>query len=240
MLPLRDSIPSSRTPFVNVAIIGANLLVFIFQMTLPEHEFERFVYHWSVIPAAFNPVSHYHRGTIASLPMLITSMFLHGNLAHVGFNMLFLWVFGDNVEDTLGHIKYFLFYLACGIVAAAAQIFFSLRSTVPMIGASGAIGGVMGAYLVLYPQAKVLTFFWFFIFVRFFWVSAFFYLGLWFVLQFIQAVGVLGSQSAVAHGGVAVWAHVGGFAAGAVAALFAKRLPRARTSGARGGEWPYS
>lgn len=237
VLPIRDSIPASRFPIVNGLLIAANILVFLYELSLPPEALEPFVRRWAAIPAMFNPASDFLGSPVAGVPRLITSMFLHGSLLHVGFNMLFLWVFGDNVEDRIGHVPYLIFYLACGIAAAATQIFFSLESEVPIVGASGAIGGVLGAYMIAFPHARVLTFFWFFIFLRFIWIPALFYLGLWFVMQLFQAVGSTATMTS-AQGGVAFWAHVGGFVAGAALILVIRKKPPLRRLRLREGDYP--
>jgi membrane associated rhomboid family serine protease len=201
MFPIADVIPSRTTPFVTIAIIALNAIVFLFELTLSEPDLELVVQSFGVVPAAFDWAS------------AITSMFLHGGWMHFLGNMLYLWIFGDNVEDRLGHGWYLLFYLACGVAAALGQAATQPYSLVPMIGASGAIAGVMGAYFVLYPHSRVLTG----VFIVFFFdvieIPAIFFLGIWFLMQFFSGVGSLGSEAA--SGGVAFWAHVGGFIAGA-------------------------
>jgi membrane associated rhomboid family serine protease len=199
MIPIRDIIPSRTRPVVTVALIAVNLLVFAYQVTLMPRETEAFVYAFGLVPAQF------------SLMHVLTSMFVHGGLAHVGGNMLYLWIFGDNVEDRLGHGRFLGFYVGAGAAAAVAQTLFDPSSTVPMVGASGAIAGVMGGYFVLYPESRVLTLFPFPLML--FEVPAVFFLGLWFVVQFLNGLGSLAS-SATMPGGVAFWAHVVGFAAG--------------------------
>jgi membrane associated rhomboid family serine protease len=200
VFPLSDVIPSRSVPAVTVALIGGNLLVFLYQLALPQHELQLFVARYAVIPAWF------------SVPTLVTSQFLHGGLLHVGSNMLYLWIFGDNVEDRLGHARFLVFYLFAGVVAAILQMIFNPFSTVPMVGASGAIAGVMGAYFVLYPHSRVLTVVFLFIFVDLVEIPAVFFLGVWFIVQLLSGVGSIGAGGA--GGGVAFWAHVGGFAAG--------------------------
>ncbi len=179
---------------------------------------EPFMAAHSLIPARFvaDPVAH--------LGNVLTSMFMHGSWGHVIGNMWFLYIFGDNVEDNLGHVRYLIYYLLMGLGAATAQIAFNPHSTVPMVGASGAIAGILGSYIVLYPTARILTFFILIIFVRFIEVPAFLFLGFWFLMQ---AANGLGSISAVAArgemGGIAWWAHAGGFAAGFIFIPFFKR-----------------
>lgn len=224
MLPIRDSIPSETVPLVNWILIAANVGVFGYEISLPSEEIEGLIFQWGAVPANFNLSSNSFGGFMTALPTIVTSTFLHGGWGHLLGNMLFLWVFGDNVEDRLGHLRYLIFYLLCGVSASAIQIVAEPQSPIPIVGASGAIGGVMGAYMISFPRAQVLTFFWFFIFVRFFWVPAALYLLIWFGFQLFSALaaGAQGGEAA-AQGGIAFWAHVGGFAAGM---LFVKLLHR--------------
>jgi len=217
MFPLKDDQPRYSTPFVNGFLIGLNLLVFIFELIQANSDraglkalFDQF----GLIPAhvtAFAPWSpHFHLAS-AVIP-IFTSMFLHEGWAHVLGNMWFLFIFGDNVEDYLGHFSYLIFYLLSGLFAAAAQIAIYPHSHIVMVGASGAIAGVLGGYFLQYPRARVLT--WFFVFV--FYLPAWVVLGEWFVLQFISGEETLSVAHARDVGGVAFWAHVGGFIAGMV------------------------
>jgi membrane associated rhomboid family serine protease len=207
MIPLKDLNPSRATPFVNIALIIANVAVFLYQVTLPLRFEKAFILANGVAPARISSFLAGHASAQVALEPLFTSMFLHGGWMHLLGNMLFLYVFGDNVEDYFGHIGYALFYVACGIGSGLVHVLFNWHSTIPAIGASGAISGVMGAYILLYPRARVLTFFFIFVLP----VPAFFILGSWFVFQFLQALGgVAGDPS----GGAAVWAHVGGFLIG--------------------------
>jgi membrane associated rhomboid family serine protease len=212
VLPISDVIPSRTVPVVTVGLIVANVLVFLYQLTLPERALQAFVASYAVVPAWF------------SLPTLVTSQFLHGGLLHIGANMLYLWIFGDNVEDRLGHVGYLLFYLGAGALAAILQIFFSPFSTVPMLGASGAIAGVMGAYFILYPHSRVLTV----VFLLFLFdvveIPAIFLLGIWFLMQLLNGVGSIGVSSV--GGGTAFWAHVGGFVAGVAVGVILRRRDR--------------
>lgn len=201
MIPLRDVIPSRTRPGVTLGLIVFNVLVFLLQATLPERTATAFVYTFALVPAHFSIVDAF------------TSMFVHAGLAHLAGNLLFLWIFGDNVEDRLGHGRYALFYLCCGSVAALTQTALYPDSNVPMIGASGAIAGVMGAYLVLYPHSRVLMLFPFPPIL--FELPAVFFLGFWFSVQFLNGIGSLTIyQSNQISGGVAFWAHVAGFACG--------------------------
>jgi membrane associated rhomboid family serine protease len=217
MLPIRDDTPRSTTPFVNYFLIALNLAVFFFESTLGPHSRAGFDFQFALIP---RHVESWLSGSLpagnALLPFL-TSMFLHANLWHVGLNMWFLRVFGDNVEDRLGHFAYIIFYLLCGLGANLTHFVFNFSSQVPALGASGAIAGVMGAYFILYPRARVLT--WWLVFV--FWLPAWLVLGYWFIGEFLGGAASLFTASSGA-GGVAVWAHVGGFVTGV---LLIKLLP---------------
>lgn len=218
MFPLRDENPTSRTPYVNYILIAVNILAFIFQVMLGSSQ-EAFVYQFALIPAQVT--SGIDVGDVLDV---FTSMFMHAGLAHIGGNMLYLWIFGDNVEDAMGHGRYLFFYLVGGITASIAHIFTNPGSQIPTVGASGAIAAVLGAYLVLYPQSRVVTLIFFGYFMRMAMVPAILVLGLWFVLQLFQGVLTLGAADV---GGVAFWAHIGGFVAGLVLAkILAKRTPR--------------
>jgi membrane associated rhomboid family serine protease len=212
MIPLRDVIPSRTTPVVTVAIIVVNALVFFRELSLGS-EINEFIIAYGLIPAAF------------SWATLFTSMFVHGGFLHFAGNMLYLWIFGDNVEDRMGHGRFLTFYLLCGVAAALAQTIMSPDSVVPMVGASGAIAGVMGAYFVMYPHSRIVTLVPIFFFIQLIEIPAIFFLGIWFVMQFLSGVGsiatAVGREPA---GGVAFWAHVAGFAAG-VGGVFLFRRP---------------
>jgi membrane associated rhomboid family serine protease len=214
MFPLSDVIPSRTTPFVTVTLIALNALAFLFELTLSERELQVFALAFGVVPADFTWMS------------VLTSMFLHGGWLNFLGNMLYLWIFGDNVEDRLGHFRYLLFYLFCGAAAALGQTAIEPSSTVPMIGASGAIAGVMGAYFVLFPHSRVLTGVFIFIFFDIIEIPAIFFLGIWFLMQFFSGVGSLGADAA--QGGVAFWAHIAGFAIGALAGAFWKGVEASR------------
>ena len=201
MIPLSDVIPSRTTPVVTVGLIIINVLVFLYQQMLPDPQLQQFVGNYALIPAWF------------SVPAVFTSQFLHGGWLHLISNMLYLWIFGDNVEDRLGHVRFVIFYLGTGAAAAVLQVLFDPFSSVPMVGASGAIAGVMGAYFVLYPYSRVLTAIFLIIFFDIVEIPAVFFLGLWFLLQLLSGVGSLAVSQGSA-GGVAFWAHIGGFAAG--------------------------
>ena len=212
MIPLRDVIPSRTTPVVTVALIVVNALVFLYEFSLGP-DVNEFIIAYGLIPSAF------------SWATLLTSMFLHGGFLHCAGNMLYLWIFGDNVEDRMGHGRFLTFYLLCGTAAALAQTIMSPDSVVPMVGASGAIAGVMGAYFVMYPHSRIVTLVPIFLFIQLIEVPAIFFLGIWFVMQFLSGVGSIATAaSRQPAGGVAFWAHVAGFAAG-VGGVFLFRRP---------------
>jgi membrane associated rhomboid family serine protease len=208
MFPIRDHNPSGRTPYVTYALIAANIAVFLgYWPFLPSELALAYFYDdWGLVPAYVTRGQDWHG--------IITSMFLHGGWMHLAGNMLFLWIFGDNLEDEMGHLPFVAFYFACGVGAALLQIAADPNSRIPMVGASGAIAGVMGGYLLLFPRAKVDVFFFFIIFFRIFAVRAWLMLGLWFLLQVFN-----GLNAAAESGGVAHWAHAGGFAAGIILTL---------------------
>jgi len=216
VIPIRDVIPSRTTPVVTVAFILINTAVFLYQQTLGEVELTRFVFRYALVPVAF------------SLPAVLTSMFMHGDWMHFLGNMLFLWIFGDNVEDRVGHGRFVLFYVICGAAAALAQVWINPASRIPMLGASGAIAGVMGGYFVMFPHSRVLTLVPIFFFIELIEVPAVFFLGIWFLLQFLSGVGSLGAAGAQDMGGVAFWAHIAGFAAGVVGIFLFRRPERRR------------
>ena len=203
MIPLRDTLPSHSTPFVTAAIIALNVMVFGFEMMLNQYELNEFVHVYGMVPADFHT------------PSLFTSMFLHGGFMHLIGNMWFLWIYGDNVEDILGHGKYLLFYLVCGVIAALAQYATGPDSRIPMVGASGAIAGVMGAYMVKFPHARILLLLPIFIIFTTVEVPAVLVLLMWFALQFFNGIGSIAATEAT-KGGVAFFAHIGGFIAGMV------------------------
>lgn len=202
MFPIRDHNPSAGTPFMVYAILAANILVFAFQWRFASVEpaASRFYQDWALFPAAVTDGGEY-RG-------LLTSMFLHAGLLHLGGNMLFLWIFGDNLEDQMGHVPFLAFYLACGLLAALAQVATDPHSMIPTVGASGAIAGVMGGYLLMFPRARVDILVIFIIFFKVFTIPSVIMLGVWLAFQ------ILGGFGSAGDAGVAYWAHVGGFAAG--------------------------
>jgi membrane associated rhomboid family serine protease len=226
MFPIRDDQPRYSTPYVNIFLIVLNILVYLFQASLDPQSYELFARQFGVVPshlAAFLAGSpRYPLGAIV-IPFF-TSMFLHAGWMHVLGNMWFLYIFGDNVEDHLGHFQYLIFYVLCGLLAMATQVAVYQNSNLPTVGASGAIAGVLGAYFILYPRSRVLT--WFFVFVLY--LPAWIVLGEWFVLQFAAGAATLSMAPRGRDvGGVAVWAHVGGFVAGLVMVkLFPERSRR--------------
>lgn len=215
VIPLRDVIPSRTFPVVTIALIVLNAMAFLLELSLPERQLRLFIDDFAVIPASL------------SLPAIVTSMFLHGGWIHFLGNMLYLWIFGDNVEDRMGHGRFLAFYVLCGAAAALAQVTINPDSTVPMIGASGAIAGVMGAYFLLFPRSRILTL----LPIVFYWelveVPALYFLAFWFLMQLFSGVGSIGTM-ADGGGGVAFWAHVGGFVAGALGVHVFRRRERQR------------
>ena len=226
MLPIRDNIPSRRFPGITLALIAANTLVFLWELQLGPRMLERTFVELAIIPVRYSIPEIAESFSLSEqvLPFF-SSMFLHGGWLHLIGNMWTLWIFGDNVEDRLGRWKYLLLYLASGVAAALLHIYTNLGSQVPTIGASGAIAGVMGAYFRFYPQARVETVIPPFIFGPYFVLPAVLFLGWWFLLQFFNGALSLGA-GAKGFGGIAWWAHVGGFAFGVAVCLFARR-PRA-------------
>ncbi len=216
MIPLRDVIPSRTTPYVTFALIALNTLVFAYQFTMGE-AIEEFILYFGLIPAAFSWVA------------VLTSMFLHGGVLHFAGNMLYLWIFADNVEDRMGHGRFLVFYLLCGTAAALAQTIVNPDSVVPMVGASGAIAGVMGAYFVLYPRSRIVTLLPLFIFFHIVEIPAIFFLGFWFLLQLMSGVGSMATATGDGPaGGIAFWAHAAGFVAGLSGVLVFRRPERQR------------
>lgn len=209
--PLRDVIPSRTTPLVTVALIVMNAMVFVLEQFLSAPQLQVFTIVYGLVPAEFN------------LASVVTSMFLHAGWMHFLGNMLYLWIFGDNIEDRLGHGRFLLFYVGCGAAAAIGQTLSNPTSLVPMIGASGAIAGVMGAYFVLFPHSRVLTFVWVILYFDVIEIPAIFFLGFWFFMQLLSGVGSAGLGL---QGGTAFWAHAAGFAAGAGLVLLLRRPER--------------
>lgn len=211
MFPIRDHNPSGQTPYVTFTLIAINVLVFLWYFTsLSEWDTQRLFLAWGLVPARLMSGE--------GLETVATSMFLHAGWMHLGGNMLFLWIFGDNLEEEMGHLGFLIFYLACGAAAGLAQALPDPGALTPMVGASGAIAGVMGGYLLLFPKARVDVLFIFIIFFRIFAIPAWIVLGIWLALQIFSGVA-----TPTDAGGVAYWAHVGGFVAGLVLTLPAWR-----------------
>jgi len=229
LVPLHDNNPTRTTPYVVLALIAANVVTFLHELSLSEEGLNRFFYTYAIVPEQLT--ASLQSGNLAyvvpQLSTLITSQFLHGGFLHVGGNMLFLWVFGNNIEDQIGHLKFLIFYLICGSLAGLAQWFFFSQSAVPVLGASGAIAGVLGAYILRFPRAEVLTLVPFFFFLFTIHIPAVLFLGFWFLQQAVQGVAALQASTGVNSGGVAYWAHAGGFVFGALLAapfgLFRRR-----------------
>jgi hypothetical protein len=213
MFPLKDNISAKTFPYVNISLIVINALFFAYQMSYGP-AVDRLIFTLGFIPARFIAQQGENLLSPAGFLPVFSSMFLHANLIHLLSNMWMLWIFGDNVEDCMGHGRYLFFFLLCGIASVIAQTVSNPQSAIPMIGASGAISGVLGAYFLTYPQARILTLVPIIIFFYIIELPAFFFLGFWFVLQFIQGSLYSLNSEQLVGGGVAWWAHVGGFAAG--------------------------
>jgi membrane associated rhomboid family serine protease len=223
MIPIDDENPTRITPYVTYTLIAVNILVFIYELTLSDRGLTQFFYEWAIVPRQFtgaitgNPVPVL-RGEPPEFFTFISSQFLHGGFAHIAGNMLFLWIFGNNVEDKLGHFKFLFFYLTCGVLAGLTQWYFSQSSAIPSLGASGAIAGVMGAYIIRFPLANVKTVIPLGIFPFVVRIPAFYYLGIWFLQQALYGFATLTPRTNVGMegGGIAYWAHAGGFVFGAI------------------------
>ncbi len=223
MIPLRDTERSRTKPVITKIIIAANVVIFLYQLTLGIGV-EPFIYRFGLVPAYY--FQQAAEGDAWRFEPVFTHMFLHGGFFHIIFNMLFLWIFGDNVEDRLGKARFVVFYLVCGLSAAYMQLYLNRGSDLPMVGASGAIAGVMGGYLVLFPRARILTLIPIFFFVQLVEIPAVVFLGIWFLIQFISGTAMLGRAST--GGGTAWWAHIGGFVAGVILVrLMAPRIRKA-------------
>lgn len=221
MIPLRDENPTQNLPVVTVLLILMNCLLFGYEMSLMFNstvELNQFIQQWGFVPESLS------LGESSAYISVFSSMFLHGGYLHLGSNMLFLWVFGDNIEDEMGSARFLVFYLISGLAGTLGQYVVAPDSTVPLIGASGAIAGVLGAYLLLYPTARVLTAVIFIIFIRLIYLPAWILLGFWIVLQLLQGTASLGMSDPI--GNVAWFAHLGGFLAGVVMVLFMRKSRR--------------
>ncbi len=243
MFPIRDTIPSQNLPVATLLLILVNGLVFAFELMMPPPVREHFFHLFGIVPARF---AHPDWAVWMGFPLdsywpLLTSMFVHAGWLHIIGNMWALWIFGDNVEDRMGHFRFVVFYLLCGLVAGAVQWYTNPHSTLPTVGASGAIAGVMGAYLILFPRSRVIVLVPILIFPFFFEVPAVFYLVFWAAMQLFSGAFSLASTRSV--GGVAWWAHVGGFSAGIVLHYFFIRnnrsgRPLSRNGYLVEGAWP--
>jgi len=227
MIPLKDNLTPRRFPIMTLSLIVVNILVFIYELTLGP-DLMSFFRRYAIVPENFFAGGYYdYFGRIQQLsPLeiafpLLTSMFLHGGFLHIAGNMLYLWIFGDNIEDKIGSVRFLLLYLASGLVAATAHLIMNSDSSVPSLGASGAVSGILGAYILLYPRAKILTVLPILFFLQFFELPAFFFIGTWLVQQLLYGMVIFWSTGAES-GGIAWWAHIGGFIAGLAFVLMLK------------------
>ncbi len=222
MVPLRDDNPIRITPYVTYTLIAINILVFLYEISLSPPALNQFFNTWAVVPAELTRSFHYPSGfavaKAAEWATLVTSQFMHAGLLHLGGNMLYLWIFGNNLEEQLGRVRFIIFYLTCGMLASLAQWYFAPMSEIPSLGASGAIAGVMGAYILRYPKVSILTLIPLGFFITTIRVPAFIFLGIWFIQQAFYGVASLDVAANVGMegGGIAYWAHAGGFAFGAL------------------------
>lgn len=223
MIPIRDIIPRREFPFVNYSIIVINILIFLYEVSLPEGLLNDFFYLFGLVPARFShPEWAYFNGLyIDNYWPFFTNMFLHGSWFHLISNIWTLFIFGDNVEDRLGHFKYLIFYILSGLAASITHFIFNIDSTIPAIGASGAIAGVMGAYLIMFPYSRIVTLIPIFIIPFFIEIPAIIYLGIWFYTQIVSGTfSLMANQNAA---GIAWWAHIGGFVFGMIAHIIFKK-----------------
>ncbi len=221
MFPLKDTIPSRTFPVVTIFLILVNMVIFFYELSLGE-QLSSFFYTFGIVPANYTLLSEKSPLQIAwSIIPLFSSIFIHGGWMHVIGNMWYLWIFGDNVEDRTGHVRFLIFYLFCGLAAGMAHILMNPTSTIPTVGASGAIAAVMGAYFLLFPRAKIMTLIFLFIFIQIIEIPAIFFLGFWILLQIISGSISVGLTDK--SGGVAWWAHIGGFFIGFLAIFFFKK-----------------
>ncbi|MFQ3618517.1 MAG: rhomboid family intramembrane serine protease [Cyanobacteriota bacterium] len=221
MVPLNDENPTRITPYITYGLIIANILVFLYEISLSQPELERFLQTWAVVPRQLTASFGEGTAAVSLTPVpewvtLFTSQFLHGGFLHLAGNMLYLWIFGNNIEDKLGHGKFLIFYLACGALAALCQWFVASGSEIPSLGASGAIAGVMGAYILRFPKARILTLVPLGIILIPFRIPALLFLGFWFVMQAFSGLASLNVTTAAETGGIAYWAHAGGFVFGMI------------------------
>jgi membrane associated rhomboid family serine protease len=224
MFPLKDTIPSSSFPFVTIGIIVINFVVFLYELTLGP-QLNTFINQYGVIPSHI--LTTLNKNWLYFIPASVpvfSSIFIHGGWMHIIGNMWYLWIFGDNIEDRTGHFRFFLFYVICGVAATVSHIIMNPASNLPTVGASGAIAGVMGAYLILFPRSRILTLIFLIIFIQIIEIPAIFFLGFWILLQVVS--GSISSGLAQEGGGVAWWAHIGGFFVGLVIVFFFKKRKR--------------
>ncbi len=226
MIPIYDRLRHEKPPYVVFLLIVLNVLAFLYELTLNPDDRQVLFHLYGLVPARFGDPDWAARvGLPVSFAPILTGLFLHGGWMHLIGNMWFMWIFADNVEDRMGHFKFLVFYLVCGVTASLMHMALNINSGVPTIGASGAIAGVLGAYFLLFPGARIVAIVPVFVFLQTMEVPAFIFLGLWFLIQFLQAAG-----PAAAASGIAFWAHVGGFAAGLLLCrlFLKKRYGRAR------------
>lgn len=229
MIPLKDTIPSERYPIATIFLIMANVSVFFYELSLGR-QLPELVKFAGVVPARFlDSRLHVSQGLLGRYFPIFTSLFLHGGWIHLLGNMLYLWIFADNIEDRLGHSKFLIFYLLCGLGASLAHIFANPTSSVPSIGASGAIAGILGAYFILYPKSRIITLLPIFFFFQIIELPAFIFLAVWFIMQFFSGMLTLGAGTAQT-GGIAWWAHIGGFLSGIFFILLLKGRKHRRRS----------
>ena len=239
MFPIRDSIPSRTVPVVTRILILINIVVFFFELRLPHESLEQLFYLFGLVPARF---THPEWAAQAGFPMgtywpILTHQFLHGGWLHIILNMWTLWIFGDNVEDRMGHGRFAVFYLACGALSGVAQLVANSESTVPSVGASGAIAGVLGAYLLFFPTARLVVMFPILFFPFFFEVPAVLYLLIWFFSQLFSGTAALIGPERV--GGIAWWGHIGGFMGGLLLCMFFRRRTTPAVNGVEYAPMPY-
>jgi membrane associated rhomboid family serine protease len=219
MIPLKDDIPARRFPVVNIGLIGVNIIVFLFELASGPH-IDRVIMRFGFVPARFSSMYSWDYLDLTRYTTVFTSLFLHGSLFHILANMWVLGIFGDNVEDCMGRLRYLIFFFLCGIASVVAQALSNPDSTLPLVGASGAISGVLGAYFLTYPRARILTLVPIFILFYMIDIPAFIFLGFWFLIQFVSGYVSMMAKDAATGGGIAWWAHVGGFGAGVVLVHF--------------------
>ena len=224
MIPLRDENPSRSVPFVNIALIVANIAVFFYQNFLVSGGPEALFFRLGCIPYEFSHFVDINPPALVPVPLtILTAMFMHGGWIHLLSNMLYLWIFGDNIEDRLGHLRYLSFYILCGLIASLCHIITNLNSQVPSLGASGAIAGVMGAYMVLFPKARIRTLLILVVFIQVVRIPAVIVLGYWILIQVLSGFSEFGSRTG---GGIAWFAHIGGFLAGLILITIMKKRKR--------------